>query len=206
MKDCTIHCASSGRVPFWASSLVGDVLQASPSKMRGDAADRLAGMIVTSITNEGWLEVKTSCRCRFQVYQTITDASTLSDAQQRQLYADGHRTVTAFRSVYGRETGLQAQSSGYIVFVTSWARELAERFRCALFSNQSQYRFVHEGWWSSAIIQQIPTHCAYAHMACETAAETALPWQTHQLPWGSRYAQPWKPTPNLQSLVQVALH
>ena len=98
-----------------ASSLVGDVLQASPSKMRGDIAERLAGAIITNKAIEGRLEVKTSSRGRPQVYQRITVASTSSDAASVSTVRRRSQELgTVGRTLTGGERGLRAQEAAGI--------------------------------------------------------------------------------------------
>ena len=78
VKTCAFSPATS-HIPVRASttaSLVGDVLQASPSKMCGDVADRLMSTIALSKTNEGCLHIKSTSRGRPQVFQRITVVST----------------------------------------------------------------------------------------------------------------------------------
>ena len=73
VKTCAFNPATS-HTPVMAittASLVDDVLQASPSKMCGDVADRLMSTIALSKANDGRLEIKSTtsnldqtCQCR----------------------------------------------------------------------------------------------------------------------------------------------
>ena len=90
-------------------------LQVSPSKMRGDIADRLAGAIVTNKAIEGRLEVKTGSRGRPQVYQRITVSSTSSDAASVSTVRRRSQELgTVGRTLTGGETGLRAQEAAGI--------------------------------------------------------------------------------------------
>ena len=91
-------------------SLVGDVLQASPSKMCGDVADRLMSPIALSKTNEGRLEIKSTSQGRPQVFQRITVASTSSQAASATtIRRHSSELQPLSQTVCGGPTGARAQ-------------------------------------------------------------------------------------------------
>ena len=55
-------------------SSVAEVLSASPSKLRRDISEQLAGHLVTAKADSGRFEVKTGCRGQLVVFQRITSS------------------------------------------------------------------------------------------------------------------------------------
>ena len=112
VKTCAFNLATL-HTPVRAittASLVGDVLQASPSKMCGDVAERLMSTIALSKTNEGRLEIKSTSRGRQQVFQRITVASTSSQAASATIIRRRSSELQSLsQTVCGGPTGARAQ-------------------------------------------------------------------------------------------------
>ena len=93
-----------------ATSSVSDVLQASPSKMCGDVADRLTSKLVTAKAESGQLEVKPICRGRPQIYQRVTAATTSSEeASLQTIRRRSLQLSTVNETVCGDSAGIRAQ-------------------------------------------------------------------------------------------------
>ncbi|XP_065192129.1 uncharacterized protein LOC135823213 [Sycon ciliatum] len=97
--------------PVTKSATIAQVLDASPSKLRGDTADRLLGHLVSARSDSGKLEVKQSERGRPQVYQRLTFADTSSEAASER--TKRRRTAelrSLTESVCGGSAGASAQT------------------------------------------------------------------------------------------------
>ena len=114
VKTCAFNHATS-HTPVRAittASLVGDVLQASPSKMCGDVADRRMSIIALSKTNEGSLEIKSTSRATRQVFQRITVASTSSQAASATtIRRRSSKLQSLSQTVCGGPTGARAREN-----------------------------------------------------------------------------------------------